>query len=162
MEAGMQIYHCRNSGMGYSVNKILLTGKQRTMRNLLIAAMLLAAIPTLAAEKLQVWVQADPGQPNNTDLQDSAQDIIKKLKSKLLELAESHEKADITIYVMSRQRQSDGRDEYATVDILVSISEIEEIKALQSRGYTWAGAADNARKDAEKWIKKRLRKKTKE
>ena len=92
----------RSSLRGSLPFKRQLTGKQRTMRNLLIAVMLLAAIPTLAAEKLQVWVQADPGQPNNTDLQDSAQDIRKKFKSKILELAESPEKADITMTVIAR------------------------------------------------------------
>lgn len=123
------------------------------MRNLLIAAMLLAATPALAAEKLRVWVQANPAQPDNTDLQNSAQDIIKKFKSKILELAESPEKADITMTVMSRASSNK-----ATVVVALSAPGLGVMAVVhgQSWNNSWTASADNARKNAEKWIEQKF------
>jgi len=142
------------------------------MQKLLIA-LLFAASPALAAEKLQVWVRVDPDQPGNTELRDSAGDIVKKFKSKTLELTTDPEKADVTITVYKRFYAPTGdyfvhynnigkfatvkEGAKATVGIMVQVPGLEETKFFTGQDWknSWTGAANNARKNAEKWLEER-------
>lgn len=138
------------------------------MKALLIAAaiVLFSAYthPATAAQKLSVWVTAD----DHPELQDSAQDIIKKFKSKHLELAESPDQAEATITVKLRGYMPTG-DYYisvnnigqyatiseggkATVVILVEYQDQVEVFKGQTWNNSWTGAANNARKAAEEWL----------
>ena len=116
------------------------------------------AAPALAAEKLKVWIEADRDQPQNTDLQDSARDMRKDLESEILEIAPDAESADVTITVVDRIYAHERDNVRTIVKITLEAHELKAVRSFDGWSWdnTWTGAANNARRNAEKWLRKRF------
>ena len=130
-------------------------------RGLALAIVAIAALAPSgeAREEFSVWVQADPEQPDVQELRDSARDMVRKFDSKVLSLATSKQKAWAVFTITERFERADefagGIAEWTIVKIRVDISGMTP-REFQGRATTWTGAANNARKNAEKWIKGRF------
>ena len=151
------------------------------MKHLSLIALLLLVSPlAVAAPKMTVWIQADMEQPyvlpskratySSKELQDSADDILRKFKSKVLELAPDAESADVVITVVARFYAPSG-DYFVdhntigdtapveeggkpTVQVMVSVPKLDVTRFISGQAFSWTGAANSARKNAEKWLKK--------
>jgi hypothetical protein len=143
-----------------------------SMNHLLLAlAITLLANVAHGHDKLLVFIQPDP-QNISQDIQDSTEDIIKKFKSKTMELTFDPKEADILVTVVGRYFMPTGdyhitaqtlanythvniqQGVKATVVIMVTIPELQMVEFFKGQHIfnKWGGAARNSWKTAAKWI----------